>query len=146
MMNEMDKEQNTPIRHVDRELMKKEMNELILFVASTMIQEIICNCGNKNKVRKEWLTGLVKDECSACGEELPLNDIFGGPSIEFLNRINNDKIDKIERVKANTEEVFGDQTKDVISNNPIIMEFENSPTDLKKFNEWLKERHERKSE
>jgi hypothetical protein len=62
----------------------KKMVELCMAVGRTMIKEIVCDCGCANKTRDEWFSGLMKDACSKCGRELPINEIFGTLQTELL--------------------------------------------------------------
>jgi hypothetical protein len=64
-----------------REINNKRKAEIIDFavaVANTFRTHISCQeCGAKNEINEMWYTGMVKDVCCSCTEELDFNTILG---------------------------------------------------------------------
>lgn len=63
----------------------------------TLVREIVCACGHKNKVEDDWHTGLYKVECSECFEELDIERLLRVPDRKpFFNDIMLHDTDNVE--------------------------------------------------
>jgi len=96
----------------DRNKSAKMMKELCDFIGLSLIIEIECeSCKYKNKTKPDWVFRFGKDECESCGEELPLEKIYGGPTKDYINFILNEDEEleskKIERKLINYGKEIG---------------------------------------
>lgn len=61
----------------------------------TLIKEIVCSCGFKNKVEPEWHTGFYKVECGGCWEELDIHHILRAPDrTPLIDKMFEDDVDE----------------------------------------------------
>ena len=53
-------------------LKRAEMVDFAVAIANTFLTHIICPCGAQNEIKDYWYSGMFKDACHVCGEELDL--------------------------------------------------------------------------
>ena len=76
----------------DRNRSYRMTKELCDFVGKTLIKDVECpSCKHKNKTKDDWVLGFGKDECEKCGEELPLEKIYGGPPKDYFTLVLDDE-------------------------------------------------------
>lgn len=113
---------NDERKKLDWDKQRQEIIDVAVAVARSMIKTIKCKCGYENEAKDSYQVGIIKDCCTKCGEELPLEGIFGGIRKEFYKMVVEEKKEDVGNLKEDTPKEISDRIKKYVVSDKVKQE------------------------